>query len=155
MNELITLFSLSFLSSTLLPGGSEAYLSFLALNSHQNYFALLAFASIGNTLGGFTNWLIGFAINSQLLTKNKYLNLLNSHSLTSSSKSKAYLIAEKWIKKWGYLSLLLSWLPLIGDLLCLITGLYKLNAYKCIAYIFTGKFIRYTILLLLIDNIAR
>jgi membrane protein YqaA with SNARE-associated domain len=144
MHELVSLFIISFLSSTLLPGGSEAYLSWLILNTNTTVVIILFVATTGNTLGGYTNWLIGYFINSSLLSKFKDEN---------REKNKRYKIAEKWIKKWGYTILLLSWLPLIGDLLCLLAGIYQLNVYKSIIYIFTGKFIRYTVLIYIIQEL--
>ncbi|MFK5986185.1 MAG: VTT domain-containing protein [Pseudomonadota bacterium] len=144
MNDIIILFIISFLSSTLLPGGSEAHLSWLVLNTNYSLLFLLVIASLGNTLGGFTNWLIGFFINHSVLTKLK-INL--------PKKNKRYHIAHLWIKNWGVYVLLLSWLPLIGDLLCLIAGIYKLNWFKSLIVILIGKSIRYAILIYFLNGI--
>ena len=59
---LLGLFVSSFISSTLLPGGSEAILAALRLNSAHAPLILLLVATAGNTLGGISSWLIGFLI---------------------------------------------------------------------------------------------
>ena len=59
---LLGLFISSFISSTLLPGGSEAILVALRLNDAHEPLALLAVATTGNTLGGLSSWLIGFLL---------------------------------------------------------------------------------------------
>ncbi|MFK5891682.1 MAG: YqaA family protein [Pseudomonadota bacterium] len=144
MNELVTLFFISFLSSTLLPGGSEAHLSWLVINSTYPLFYLLLIASIGNTLGGFSNWLLGYFINHSLVRKFKQKKTI---------RNKRYLIARSWIKKWGVYTLLFSWLPLIGDLLCLLAGIYKLKWLNCLIAILIGKSIRYALLIYVINEI--
>ncbi len=142
MEELYLLSIISFLSATLLPGGSETYLSWLVLTSNYSNLLLLLIASIGNSLGGFTNWLLGFCISHP-----KCFNL----KLKKPHKKKRYLIAKIWIRKYGIYTLLLSWLPLIGDILCLIAGIAKLNWLKSLILILIGKTIRYTILIYTID----
>jgi len=136
--DFFNLFFISFLSSTLLPGGSEAFLIWLIYSANYHLIILLLIATTGNTIGGFTNWLVGYVIRNNLFTK---LNLQRN------AENKHYRVAELWIKQWGYYILLFSWLPVIGDLLCLAAGIYKLNAYRCIIYIFVGKCIRYSVVI--------
>jgi len=135
--SLFTLFSLSFLASTLLPGGSEFYFSYLILSSNYSSLLLILIATLGNTLGGFTNWIIGrFAI--------KYWTV--DHKPTDRM-----LKAQQWLQKWGAPSLLLSWMPIIGDPLCLVAGLFRIYWFQALAYIFIGKLLRYTILSFLLN----
>jgi membrane protein YqaA with SNARE-associated domain len=143
--DYFNLFFLSFLSSTLLPGGSEVYLIWLLQDTQLNPLILLVTATTGNSLGGFSNWIIGYLIINNIFTALK---------LQKKQKNKQYHIAEAWIKQWGYTILLLSWMPIIGDLICLVAGVYKLNAYRCIIYIFTGKFFRYLALIFITQNIS-
>ena len=57
--SLWTLFASSFLAATLLPGGSEAVL-FAVLKLHPGQmWPALAVATLGNTLGGMSSYLIG------------------------------------------------------------------------------------------------
>lgn len=140
-NELILLFSISFLSSTLLPGGSEAYLIWLSLESTHPTIQLLIVATIGNTLGGMTNWFIGRYLHSKIISK-------------IQSKQFKFLHANNAIKKYGYPILLLSWLPIIGDILCLFAGWYKLNALKSLIFILVGKFLRYTFIIYIVQMVG-
>ncbi len=47
------------------------------------------------------------------------------------------------LKKYGYWSLLLAWLPIIGDLLCLLAGWLRLPIAQSSLMIFIGKGVRY------------
>jgi len=51
--------------------------------------------------------------------------------------------AQSWLKKYGSTALLLSWVPLIGDPLCLLAGWLRLNTMLCLVFIFIGKAVRY------------
>ena len=55
----------------------------------------------------------------------------------------------EWLKKYGYWSLLLSWLPFIGDPLCLAAGWLRMHFWWCTAVILTGKALRYMALALI------
>jgi len=89
--DYLNLFFISFLSSTLLPGGSEVYLIWLIQSAHLNSIILLLLATFGNTLGGFTNWIIGYIIRNNLFPK---LNLQRK------TNNKHYQFAEYWVKQW-------------------------------------------------------
>ena len=137
MLEILTLFTISFLSATLLPGGSEAYLAYLIHINEYPLFLLVIIATIGNSLGGFSNYLIGFWINSHWFHRKKN-NL-------KENQQKRYHYANQLIKRWGNWALLFSWTPIIGDILCLIAGLYKLNWIQSLMMIAIGKFCRYIV----------
>jgi len=143
--DYFNLFFLSFLSSTLLPGGSEVYLIWLLQDRQLHPLILLLTATTGNSMGGFSNWIIGYIIINKLFS---------GFNLEKKQNNKHYDIAVAWIKQWGYYVLLFSWMPIIGDLLCLVAGVYKLNAYRCIITIFIGKFLRYSILILITQYIS-
>jgi membrane protein YqaA with SNARE-associated domain len=96
------LFVSSFLAATLLPGGSEAVLfGVLKLNPHQ-YWPALALATAGNTLGGMSSFLIGRVVPEREPQKK--------------------LQALHWVRRYGSPVLLLSWVPIIGDPLCVAAG---------------------------------
>ncbi len=159
MNDLIYLFLLSFLSATLLPGGSELYLIFLSQMAEQPVVTLIIVATLGNTLGGMTNYVLAVIIDSRFLATKEhwFINIIKNNKLLNKSFSRPikddyFLKAEHIVLHWGYLALLLSWLPLIGDILCLIAGLYRLQWQKVLFYIFLGKGIRYSILLLVVSS---
>jgi len=127
--ELWVLFSSAFLSSTLLPGSSEATLIYLLSTSQYSSLSLLLVATLGNTLGGFSSWLLGLIIA-------KYYPY---HQF----KKKGHLKALGHIRRWGSPILLLSWLPIIGDPLCLIAGWLKIHWHLALLYILMGKLLRY------------
>lgn len=117
------LFLSSFLAATLLPGGSEAVLwGVLQLHPEQEA-AALALATLGNTLGGMTSWACGrFLPRWQRLER-----LPQMHHL----------------QRWGSPALLFSWLPLVGDALCLAAGWLRLHWLPCMLFMAAGKFARY------------
>lgn len=116
----------SFLSATLLPGGSEALLwGFLQLHPEQSGLALLL-CTVGNTLGGMTTYACG-----RFLPKWQRVDTLPH--------------MEK-LQRWGSPALLLSWLPLLGDALCLAAGWLRLNWVACLIFMAAGKLLRYWII---------
>ena len=130
---LLTLAVSAFLSSTLLPGGSEVLLIWLAKQGTSSLLLLLCVASIANTAGGvLTYWMGRWA--------EKGIKRIRPRALPTA-------FATKYVKRWTYLILLFSWLPLIGDGLCLAAGWLKLGWLPSLIAIFVGKAIRYSVLL--------
>jgi membrane protein YqaA with SNARE-associated domain len=123
----------SFLSATLLPLSSEV--PFYAYLSHfpENLIQLLFIATLGNSLGGVVNWWIGKLSRKAFHDEKKQQN--------------PKLIAT--IQKFGPKSLLMSWVPLIGDPLTAIAGWYQLPLVPCCFYMTIGKFLRYLVIALL------
>lgn len=114
------LFVSSLLAATLLPGGSEAVL-YAVLKAHpEAYWRAVAVATLGNTLGGMSSYVLG--------------RMLPGHP-TGRSLALA--------RRWGAPALLLSWVPLLGDALCVAAGWLKLRAAPSAAFIAAGKFARY------------
>lgn len=132
---LLTLFFSGFTSATLLPGSSEAL--FLYMLSEQIWDAglLILIVGLGNSLGGMTNWLLGLLIHKGFY-KNK----------GKDSQAKSYSKAEKWLQKYGSPALFFSFLPIIGDPLCVVAGLVKISWLKAVLFISAGKFFRYFVL---------
>jgi membrane protein YqaA with SNARE-associated domain len=123
------LFASAFLSATLLPGGSEAVLAYLARADNHNPMLLLAVASAGNTLGGMSSWLIG--------------RLLPAGRLQRPELHPA--VAR--IRRHGSPVLLLSWVPVIGDPLCVAAGWLRVPWHQALLFIAAGKIARYTVVL--------
>ncbi len=127
-SALWVLFMTGFLSATLLPGGSEAGLiATLSLNQYS-ISSVIIVATIGNTLGGLTNYWLGLWI------PNKAQQDKHGHT------------ALKWLSKYGYWALLFSWLPIVGDPLCLAAGWLRMKFLPCIILILLGKVARYCLL---------
>ena len=118
--SLWALFAASFLAATLLPGGSEAVLfGVLALHPEQTWPAL-GIATLGNTLGGMSSYLIG-----RFIPQKKDVPGLQA------------------VQKYGSPALLLSWVPFIGDPLCVAAGWLRLNPWLAALFMGFGKFARY------------
>ena len=117
------LLAASFLSATILPGGSEALLwGFLQLHPGERW-AALALATLGNTAGGMTSWWCG-----RVLPKWQRLE-----SIPHKDK----------VERRGSPVLLLAWTPLIGDALCVAAGWLRLHWLPCCAFMAIGKLARY------------
>ena len=131
--SLWSLFASAFLASTLLPGGSEVVLAYLASNETHSPLMLLQVAAVGNTLGGMTSWGIG------RLIAYKY----PARGLVKP----AHQQAVDRIQRWGSPLLLLSWLPVIGDPLCVAAGWLRVHWLLSLVFIGVGKTARYAVIL--------
>ena len=136
-SSLLALFASSFFAATLLPGGSEAVL-FGVLKAHpQLYWPALGVASLGNTLGGMSSYLIG-----RFLPDEKAL-------LKKSSGNRRGL---EWVRCYGSPVILLSWAPLIGDVLCVAAGWLRVSWLWVLVFMVAGKFARYWIIATVLSN---
>ncbi len=117
------LFAASFLAATLLPGGSEAVLFGVLTLNPQQYWPALAVATLGNTLGGMSSYLIG-----RIMPQRGEIKGLD------------------WIKRYGSAALLLAWVPILGDPLCVATGWLRVNPWHSALFMALGKFARYLVI---------
>jgi membrane protein YqaA with SNARE-associated domain len=83
----------------------------------------VAVATVGNTLGGLSSYLIGRVL--------PYGRPLKALAL---------------VQRYGSPMLLLSWVPLIGDALCVAAGWLRLHAALAALYIALGKLARYLVI---------
>ena len=132
-SQLWVLFSSSFMSATLLPGASEVNIIYLAQQSHFPSGTLVAVATAGNTLGGLTNYFMGI-----LAARGLKIRYFERENLKAPLDK---------IRKYGALSLLFTWLPVVGDPLCLAAGYLKVNGWLCLLFMALGKMARYVVLL--------
>lgn len=133
---LFGLFLVCFISSSLWPLGSEAFVvGFISLDF--NPLSVLIVASIGNTLGSLTTY---------------YMTYFGGDSFIQKHFPKAYekmCIYEKYVRKYCALCAFLSFLPFIGDILVLLLGLYRYNQFYTCLFIALGKVCRYALLIYL------
>ncbi len=121
MGELAVLFAASFVAATLFPLPSEAAL-FAYLKLHPDQAALaVTVATVGNTAGGMTSYLLGRVIPRKEL---KHL---------------------KTVERYGAPILLLAWLPLVGDALCVASGWLRVNWALALAFMAAGRLARYLV----------
>ncbi|MFC0228554.1 YqaA family protein [Serratia aquatilis] len=123
----MSLFGSSFLSATLLPGNSEIVLVALLTNSSVSPGFLVLAATLGNTLGGLTNVIIG-------------------RLLPAMKPQRGLETALGWLNRYGPAALLLSWVPVVGDLLCVLAGWLRMPWAPVTLFLCVGKALRYIIL---------
>ncbi|HID3220193.1 TPA: YqaA family protein [Enterobacter cloacae] len=124
--SLLSLFVSSFLSATLLPGNSEVVLVAMLLSGVSQPWLLVLIATMGNSLGGLTNVILG-----------RFFPL--------REKSRWQEKAVGWLKRYGAATLLLSWMPVIGDLLCLLAGWMRISWGPVLFFLCLGKALRYVL----------
>ncbi|HYD98238.1 MAG TPA: YqaA family protein [Alphaproteobacteria bacterium] len=127
------LFLAAFLAATVLPGSSEA--AFLALQAEGlPVGALVAVATLGNTLGSAVTWALGrFA-----------LRWSDRRWFPAGPARLAQ--GRAWFARWGRWTLLLSWLPVVGDALCLAAGAARMPLPPFLLLVGLGKALRYALL---------
>lgn len=124
----------AFLSATLLPGSSEAVLLGLLASNQGNGLALIAVASFGNIAGAVVNWGLGRAV--LRLQDRPWFPL----------KGVASDRAHRWFARYGLWSLLLSWVPVIGDPLTLVAGVMRVRFVPFLVLVTIGKVARYAVI---------
>ncbi len=126
-----SLFISSFLSSTIFPGYSEITLTTLILLEKYSQSLLIFFASFGNTLGSVINWYLGFYI-TKFVNKSWF-----------PFKKKQLDKASLWYLKYGKWSLFFSWVPIIGDPLTIVAGIFRVPLVIFITIVSISKVLRY------------
>ena len=121
---------LSFLASTLVPLGSEWLLAVLLVNDFDPSM-VVAVATLGNSCGALTTYGIGLWGGPFLVQR-----LLR---ISPASQQRA----ESYFARYGSWALLFSWLPVLGDPLCLVGGFLRTGFWRFLLLVTTGKFIRY------------
>lgn len=121
-----SLFTSAFISSTILPGGSEALLVWGMNQFASEIWLIVSAATAGNTLGACVTYWMG-----RLIPNKKQ----DARSL-------------KLFKKWGIWTLFFSWVPVVGDGFCLAAGWLRMNFAASFFLIFAGKLARYAALAL-------
>ena len=126
----MSLFFLSFLASTLLPLGSE-WLLVMMLASGYDPLSAVAVATVGNYLGAVMTYLVGIWGGSWLVERVMRVSPQQQER------------ARHYYQRFGVYSLLFSWLPVIGDPLCLVGGMLRINFWLFSLLVATGKLARY------------
>jgi membrane protein YqaA with SNARE-associated domain len=132
------LFLAAFIASTLFPASSEAVLAGLTAGGTYQPWLLILVASVGNILGASVNWAMG-----RWVAESRWAQ--DSNQLAR---------AGAWFRRFGPWSLLLSWLPVIGDPLTLVAGLARLCFPVFLLPVAIGKVARYLAVFYLADWIS-
>ena len=124
---LLSLFAASFAAATLVPLPSEAAL-FAYLQLYPANVALaVAVATLGNTAGGMTSYLIGRFI----------------------PEKKLHAKSLEVLRRYGVALTALAWLPVAGDALCVAAGWLRMNWAAALAFMAAGRCGRYAVVALL------
>ena len=129
---------ISFLAATILPLSSELVLSTMLLTDSFNKYLLLVVASFGNIFGSSVNWYLGKKI---LIFKDKKWFPANERQIAKG---------EIYFKKYGIWSLLLAWVPIIGDPLTIVAGILRVKFFTFLLLVSISKISRYIFLIFII-----
>ena len=137
------LFVVALMAATILPLQSESVLTGLLLAEQQPVVALIAIASVGNTLGATLNWLLGRSVTR---FRHRRWFPVNEAALTR---------AQAWYHRYGRWSLLFSWLPLVGDPLTVAAGVLREPLATFITLVAIAKTSRYVVLAAIVTSAFR
>jgi len=132
----IGLFLAALLAATIIPAQSEALLVALMVSGKYDPWLLVGIASAGNVLGSVMNWLLGYGI--QKFKDRKWFPV----------KPQTLERTVKWYRKYGRWSLLLSWVPFIGDPLTVAAGVMRERLWIFLLIVTVAKVGRYCVLAL-------
>ncbi len=141
---LVSLFIGSLLASTLVPGGVEGLLVVMVKQQLHGMPALFLVSTIGNTLGGIITFLIGGLLAGGLRYGRPHPRLERWFSVENKALGR--------IRRHGSPALLFSWLPVVGDPLCLAAGFLGLRFWTSVLMIAFGKAARYLVLLWILHH---
>ena len=128
------LFLSAFTSATLLPGSSEAALLALLSTGRGEATSLVIVATVGNVLGSSINWILGRFFSS--FRDRRWFPVT----------ARSYDRAVTWYRRYGTWSLLLAWLPVIGDPLTVAAGALRVDGLRFLVLVSIGKAGRYVFL---------
>ena len=141
MGSLGALAASAFASATLLPGSSEALLLALVAAGGAPL-PLVAVATAGNVAGSLVNWALG-----------RFLMRFSDRRWFPVS-SGALAGAEARFRRWGLWSLLLAWVPVVGDPLTVAAGALRVSFWPFLILVGAGKAARYAAIALGVGALA-
>jgi membrane protein YqaA with SNARE-associated domain len=121
---LTAVFLISLVSATLLPMGSEPVVFAVIKANAALFWPTIIVATIGNTLGGAIDYWLGYGA-KQAFARERQTRWFG------------------WLRRFGAKTMLLAWLPVIGDPICTLAGWLKLPFWPSVFYMAIGKFLRY------------
>ena len=127
----LTLFISAFAAATILPAQSEALLAYQVSLNPSHAVQLITVATIGNVLGSIVNWWLG-----------RLAKKFQNKSWFPVSEDKL-LQGEQYYRKYGRFSLLLSWVPFIGDPITIVAGVLREPLWSLVTLVSIAKCSRY------------
>ncbi|SAL75215.1 membrane protein-like protein [Caballeronia choica] len=133
-----SLFIVALVAATIFPLQSEALLVGLLLHGGHPAWLLVAVASVGNIAGSTINWVLGRSI--EQFRDRRWFPI----------KPAALERAERWYRRYGRWTLLLSWTPVIGDPLTMIAGVLREPLASFLLIVAIAKTARYVVVAALV-----
>lgn len=121
----------AFLAATILPASSEVTFAGLLAAGKGMPLALLAIATVANTVGSVVNWFLGRGIDRL------------RHKRWFPVGPEQYERAHRWFARVGAWSLLFAWLPIVGDPLTVVAGALRVPLWGFVVLVGIGKAARY------------
>nr|WP_299653729.1 YqaA family protein [uncultured Jannaschia sp.] len=128
------LFLSALVAATMLPAQSELVLAALLRSGDWSTSGLLASASVGNVLGSLVNY--GLGRGAETFRDRRWF----------PASATALVRAQRWYRRYGRWSLLLSWMPIIGDPLTVAAGLLREPIWRFLLLVTIAKVGRYVVL---------
>ncbi|MEP3676875.1 YqaA family protein [Sulfitobacter sp.] len=125
------LFASALIAATLLPMGSEAVLVALVLQGEHSIAGLMFVATLGNVAGSVINWALG-----------RFARRYQDRGWFPASPAQMAR-AEGWYLRYGLWSLLLSWVPVIGDPITVVAGVLRTRFWVFVLLVTLAKGARY------------
>ncbi len=130
LTDYLMLFASAFIAATILPFYSEAFL-YVLLQDARSPLLPVAVATAGNVLGACLNWWLGVGI---LRFRQRRWFYFSDAQIAK---------AQRWFQHYGVWTLLLSWVPVVGDPLTLIAGILRVRFPVFVLLVLAGKLSRY------------
>jgi membrane protein YqaA with SNARE-associated domain len=127
----LSIFISAFLAATILPAQSEAILAYQLSVTPNAFVSLVAVATIGNVLGAILNWAMG-----------RFFTRYRNRAWFPVKPDKLEK-AERQYHKYGRFSLLLSWVPFIGDPITVVAGVLREPLWSFVSLVTIAKCARY------------
>ncbi len=133
----VGLFISAVIGATVFPLSSEVVLLALLTQPSTNPYIAISCATAGNWVGGMSSYYLGYLGRWDWIEK--YLGIKQSKLESQSER----------VKKWGASLALMSWTPIIGDILAVALGFYRVDIKQSAIFMFIGKGARFVIWALL------
>ncbi|WP_439572553.1 YqaA family protein [Phreatobacter sp.] len=138
---LATMAAAAFTAATLLPGGSEVVFLGLMATGAAPVPALFVVAALANTAGGMTSWWIGRLIATGVESP-RGKALVARFRLDPAMMTRV----QRLFARHGWMTLLLCWMPVIGDPITLVAGMARYPALPTLIITGLARTARYAVL---------
>ena len=137
----LTMFASAFLAATVVPFASEVTLAATIAAGGAVHW-LIGVATLGNTLGATVNWALG-----------RCIERFRDHRWFPADARRLER-AQAWFRRYGVWSLLLAWVPVVGEPLTVIAGAMRVRIAPFLILVAIGKGLRYVVLALAVEGAA-